>query len=639
MTTDALRVDAASFDATVNGRVAAPGPLAVPWIAIHATLTDAFQEHSRSVSILIVALPPVDPNVDDEAVGATAHFATPLGPTTVVDVDVEDEHAVIADAISTNATHRQATHGAEATRLPYGTATRRECDGTYVHQIGLTIAWCKACVAVVNIRVAAFRSRRRKETFSMRWTRLIAVTGVLPPLCILLSILDQSPRATAQEQETAAVQQSSTATSLADASTTASIVDHATKTIRTGRKIFRFDTFGDESFWGGALKLHRAIEGAKLGGIGPGLSPRNALALGLKVDSRALPPDVADAIRSGKLNLDDPANTLALLKLNAVVGLTGFFHSNGVFRSVGIQCALCHSMVDDSFAPGIGRRLDGWANRDLNVGAIVALAPDLRPLTQLLGVSDSTVRHVLRSWGPGKFDAELILDGKAFQPNGRSAATLIPPAFGLAGVNLHTWTGWGSVTHWNAFVSNLEMHGKGFFFDPRLDDSAQFPIAAANGFGHVSNEPDLITAKLAPLHFYQLALAAPTPPAGAFDRAAAARGDELFSGKAKCSSCHVEPLWTEPGWNLHKPGEIGLDAFQANRAPDRAYRTSPLAGLWTHTNDARRAIGLLPVRQGGFFHDGRFATLLDVINHYNRVFQLGLTDQEKRDLVEYLKSL
>jgi hypothetical protein len=417
------------------------------------------------------------------------------------------------------------------------------------------------------------------------------------------------------------------------------IVGQATATIRQGRQIFRFDTFGDEAFWGGALKLHRAIEGSRFGGVGPGVSPRTALAVGLKVDSAALPPETRDAIRNGRLNLDDPANTLALLKLNAVLGLTGFFKSDGTLRSIGIQCALCHSMVDDSFAAGIGRRLDGWANRDLNVGAIVALAPDLTPLTTLLGADDATVRKVLRSWGPGKFDAELILDGKAFRPDGKPAATLIPPAFGLAGVNLHTWTGWGSVTHWNAFVANLEMHGSGVFFDPRLDDANQFPIAARNGFGHVRMDPDRITAKLAPLHVYQLAIKAPTPPAGTFDAAAAARGAELFSGKAKCSMCHVEPLWTEPGWNLHKPSEIGLDAFQADRAPDRGYRTSPLAGLWTHNNPSRTKAGLQPIMQGGFFHDGRFATLRAVINHYNDVFHLGLTDAEKHDLAEYVKSL
>ncbi len=445
--------------------------------------------------------------------------------------------------------------------------------------------------------------------------------------------------AVAQETQSAQSELSIAATSLADAGTTNAIINHAAATIRTGRQIFRFDTFGDEAFWGGALKLHQAIEGSKFGGQGPGLSPRAALSLGLKVDSRALPPELVTALQQGKVNLDDPANTLALLKLNAVLGVTGFFRSNGTLRSVGIQCALCHSTVDDSFAPGIGRRLDGWANRDLNVGAIVALAPSMQPFQDLLGVSSGTVRTVLKSWGPGKFDAELALDGKAFRPDGKSAATLIPPAFGLAGVNLHTWTGWGSVTHWNALVANLEMHGTGTFFDPRLDDSEQFPIAAANGFGHVRVEPDRITAKLAPLHVYQLAIAAPKPPAGSFDRAAAERGDELFSGKAKCAMCHVEPLFTEPGWNLHTPKEIGVDAFQADRAPDHRYRTSPLAGLWTHVNESRHAAGLAPVKQAGFFHDGRFRTLMDVMNHYNRVFNLGLTDQEKRDVIEYMKSL
>jgi hypothetical protein len=466
----------------------------------------------------------------------------------------------------------------------------------------------------------------------MQITKAIALSVSVPLLFVVAATVGTSRRATAQASDPP---------DIATAGTTAFIVDQATATIRAGRQTFRFDTFGDEAFWGGALKLHRAIEGSRFGGVGPGLSPRMALALGLKVDSRALPLQTRDAIKAGKVNLDDPAVTLALLKLNAVVGVTGFFRSDGTLRSVGIQCALCHSLVDDSFAPGIGRRLDGWANRDLNVGAIVALAPNLEPLTTLLGVDDATVRAVLRSWGPGKFDAELILDGKAFRPDGKPAATLIPPAFGLAGVNLHTWTGWGSVTHWNAFVANLEMHGVGTFFDPRLDDADQFPIAAKNKFGHVRTDPDhdRITAKLAPLHFYQLAIKAPKPPAGSFDRAAAERGDKLFEDKAKCNMCHVEPLWTEPGWNLHKPSELGLDAFQADRAPDRRYRTSPLAGIWTHTNEARTAVGLQPLKQAGFFHDGRFKTLMDVVNHYNRVFNLGLTDAEKRDLVEYVKSL
>lgn len=472
----------------------------------------------------------------------------------------------------------------------------------------------------------------------MRSSKTAALGAAISVIGLLIAIVATSHRATAQSASDPSTS-AATDSSIATAGKLASILDHASNTIRQGRQIFRFDTFGDEAFWGGAVQLHRAIEGSRFGGVGPGLSPRAALGLGLKVDSAVLPQATIDAIRGGHVNLDDPAVTLALLKLNAVVGLTGFFKSNGTLKAVGIQCALCHSTVDDSVAAGIGRRLDGWANRDLNVGAIVALAPDLSPLTTLLGVDDATVRRVLRSWGPGKFDAELSLDGKAFRPDGKAAATLIPPAFGLAGVNLHTWTGWGSVTHWNALVANLEMHGSGVFFDPRLDDAAQFPIAARNGFGHVRMDPDRITAKLAPLHFYQLALAAPKPPAGSFDPAAAARGDELFSGKAKCSTCHVEPLWTEPGWNLHTPSEIGIDAFQADRAPDRRYRTAPLAGLWTHNNPSRNAIGLRSVNQGGFYHDARFARLRDVINHYNDLFHLGLSDAEKHDLAEYVKSL
>jgi hypothetical protein len=282
--------------------------------------------------------------------------------------------------------------------------------------------------------------------------------------------------------------------------------------------------------------------------------------------------------------------------------------------------------VDDSFAPGIGKRLDGWPNRDLNVGAIIALAPDLSPFTEQLGVDDATVRKVLSGWGVGKFDAELLLDGKASRPDGTSSATLLPAAFGLAGVALHTWTGWGAVTHWNALVANLEMMGKGTFFDPRLDDATKFPIAARLQKGHTRNTPDLISSKLGDLHLYQLALKAPPAPAGSFDAGAADRGKVSFMGKARCSECHVPPMFSEPGWPMHTAAEIGIDDFQAMRSPDGRYRTSPLAGLRTHM-------------KGGFYHDGRFATLLDVVNHYDLVFNLNLGDGEKSDLVEYLKSL
>ena len=401
---------------------------------------------------------------------------------------------------------------------------------------------------------------------------------------------------------------------------------NAQRMLTEGKQTFRFDTFGDEVFWTDALQLHRAIEGEKFGGVGPGVSPKTALAVGLKVDSEVLPSSLVSQLKKGRVNLDDPATTLALLKLNAVVGVRGTFNTDGSLKTVGITCALCHSTVNDSFAPGIGQRLDGWANRDLNVGAIVALSPNLQPVANLLGVDEATVRTVLQSWGPGKFDAELFLDGKAFRPDGKSAATLLPPAFGLVGVNLHTWTGWGSVTHWNAFVANLEMHGQGTFYDPRLNDATKFPIAAREGFGNVRSNPDLITAKLPALHFYQLAIPAPPAPAGSFDAAAAARGEALFKNEAKCSTCHVPPIYTEPGWNMHTAAEIGIDDFQAKRSPDERYRTSPLKGLWTH-------------QKGGFYHDGRFQTLRDVIEHYNSFFGTNLSEQQKLDLIEYLKSL
>jgi hypothetical protein len=402
---------------------------------------------------------------------------------------------------------------------------------------------------------------------------------------------------------------------------------NAQQMMEQGREIFRYDTFGDEAFWGDTLRLHEAVAGEVLGGVGDGVSPATALAVGLKVDAAALPPELVTQIQQGEVDLEDPATTLALLQLNAVVGVKGIFDEAGNLQSMGITCALCHSTVDDSFAPGIGQRLDGWPNRDLNVGTIVSLAPDLSAFTDLLGVDEATVKEVLASWGPGKFDAQLTLDGIAYRPDGKSAATLLPAAFGLAAVNQHNSTGgWGNVTYWNAFVANLEMHGQGTFFDARLDNAEQYPVAAQAGLGHKRDEPDLITAKLGALHFYQLAIPAPTPPQGSFDPEAAARGETLFTGKANCAQCHVPPIYTEPGWNTHKAEEIGIDDFQANRSPDRSYRTAPLKGLWAH-------------QKGGFYHDGRFATLQEVIEHYDTFFALGLTEEEMGDLVEFLKSL
>jgi hypothetical protein len=405
------------------------------------------------------------------------------------------------------------------------------------------------------------------------------------------------------------------------------IQDNVDDMMKRGREIFRYDTFGSESFWGDQLKLHEAIAGEKQGGRGPGLSPKQALQLGLKVDQGKVPSTLLEVIKGGAVSLENPETTLELLRANAVVGVTGFFDKKDKrLRSVGLQCAFCHSTVDDSFARGIGRRLDGWPNRDLNVGAIVELSPDLKPMADLLKTDEATVRKVLLSWGPGKYDAELNQDGKAFRPDGKSGATVLPAAFGLAGVHLHTYTGWGSVTYWNAYVATTQMVGQGTFFDPRLKNQAQFPIGAAAGFGDMRPQSDLVTEKLGALHFYQLAIPAPTPPKKLFNKEAAARGKEVFNGKAKCASCHVPPLFTEPGWPLHTPEEIGIDDFQANRSPEKRYRTTPLRGLFTRM-------------RGGFYHDGRFATLDEVVNHYNAVKQLNLTGPEHADLIEYLKSL
>jgi len=403
------------------------------------------------------------------------------------------------------------------------------------------------------------------------------------------------------------------------------IKEHADNMYSEGKGTFRDDTFGSEAFWGDQLRLHTAIAGEQLGGVGPGLSARQALSLGLKVDLERLPAGLVQALQAGQIDLDKADTTVALLKADAVVGVKAFFEGDRV-KSMGITCALCHSTVDSSFAAGIGRRLDGWPNRDLNVGEIVAFSPTVKPIADALSVSEETVRTVLRSWGPGKYDAELDKDGKAFRPDGRSAATVLPAAFGLAGQNMHTYTGWGSVPYWNAYVAVTQMHGQGTFVDSRLDDPAKFPLAAKSGAGNVRATHDLVSAKLPALHYYQISIPAPKPPAGSFDPAAALRGQAVFNGKAKCATCHVPPLYAEPGFKLHKGEAIGIDDFHASRSPTGAYRTTPLKGLFTR-------------EKGGFYHDGRFNGYDAVIDHYKPVLGFQLTASEQADLVAFLKSL
>jgi mono/diheme cytochrome c family protein len=394
--------------------------------------------------------------------------------------------------------------------------------------------------------------------------------------------------------------------------------------IAQGKEIFRYDSFGDEDFWSGLLHLDKAIAGTSNGGFGPGVSPKIALAVGLKVDATALPANVVAGIQSGAISLDDPATTIELLKLNAVVGIKGTFNGAGQLQAIGVTCASCHSTVDNTFATGIGNRLDGWPNRDLNVGAIISLTDNAKPIADMLHVDEPTLRTVLGGWGPGKFPAILFMDGKALKPDGTIAANLIPAAFGLKDITLTTYTGWGDISYWNAFVGTLEMHGKGTLIDPRMNDAVKYPIAVENNFWNTTHTPDLITSKLPALKAYQHSIAAPKPPAGSFDAAAANRGKVIFNTKAQCASCHAAPVFADNV--LHTPAEIGIDDFEAKRSPTGKYRTPPLSGLFAKM-------------KGGFYHDGRFPALPDVVDHYNNHFSLGLSASEKLDLVEYLKSL
>jgi hypothetical protein len=390
------------------------------------------------------------------------------------------------------------------------------------------------------------------------------------------------------------------AASLSVAILTAVSSSGQSQTSSDGQSIFRFDTFGDEQLWTETLRMQHAIAN---------VTPRTALSVGLKVDSNALPPALINAIKAGQVNLDDPALTIQLLKLNAVVGVIGkVVGANNTLATVGITCALCHSVVDNSVAPGIGKRLDGWPNRTLNVGAIIALSPAV------------TDKAPFQSWGPGKFDPRFqYFNGTTIVPlNSPTLPVVIAPAFGLQGVRFETYTGDGPISYWNNYVGVTQMGGHGRFCDSRIGIC-------------ISQTPDLVTPKLPALLQYQLSLPTPPPPAGSFDRAAARRGQDLFTGVARCATCHIPPLLTDvlsgPDPNvpfLHSPFAVGTEPVYASRSATKKYRTTPLRALWQHPP---------------YFHDGSAADLLAVVNHYNSFFMLGLSDRQKADLVEFLKTL
>ena len=347
-----------------------------------------------------------------------------------------------------------------------------------------------------------------------------------------------------------------------------------------GQRVFRFDTFGDEQLWTDKLRMHEVVEKS--------VDPTTALKVGLKVDADALPPGTLQ-----KVDLKSPATTVALLKMNAVVGLQATVDANNHITKIGVTCALCHSTVDNLVMPGIGRRMDGWPNRDLNVGAIIALSPALT----------AAQKAVYQSWGPGKYDPRYNQDGK-------STPLVLPPAYGLAKVKNETYTAEGPISYWNAYVAVTQMGGQGNFSDPKLKIN-------------ITHSPDLVTSKLPALRDYQHSLPAPPPPAGTFDATLAARGQGVFD--RSCSSCHVGGMGTDNNQGkTHAPAETGVDAGYAARTNIKAYRTTPLRGLWQHAP---------------YFHDGSAATLADVVTHYNQVRKLGLSPEQQRELVEYLKSL
>ena len=358
-----------------------------------------------------------------------------------------------------------------------------------------------------------------------------------------------------------------------------------------GQSIFRLDTYGDESFWTDTLRMHEVIRTK--------VSPATAMSVGLKVDVDALPAEIKAGLQNKSIDLNDPKTTVALLKLGAVVGVVGHVDASNTLTRVGVSCALCHSTVDNSFAPNIGHRLDGWPNRDLNVGGIIALSPALTP----------EQRTVYQSWGAGKYDPRFNLDKK-------NMPVVIPPAFGLRQVKREIYTGDDTISYWNAYVAITQMHGHGHFVDSRIGVD-------------VNNPPNLTSSKLAALRTYQFTLLSPKARAGTFDAAAARRGRSVFDAVAKCSSCHAGAVLTDVNQGvLHAPAEVGQSAAYADRSATKRYRTTPLRGLWNP-----------PQLKGPYFHDGSAATLADVVDHYVKLKGLSLTPTQRADLIEYLKSL
>jgi hypothetical protein len=375
----------------------------------------------------------------------------------------------------------------------------------------------------------------------------------------------------------------------------------AARRLRDGQAIFRFDTFGDEQLWTGVLRMHDVIAT---------VAPATALAVGLKIDVEALPPGVIAALRAGHVNLADPAVTVELVRLNAVLGVRGTVNETGRLTSVGITCAFCHSTVDNSFAAGIGKRLDGWANLTLNVGAIVALSPAL----------PDALKAEFQTWGPGRYDPRHhAFDGINLVPlNAPSLPIVIPSIYGLAGVGFETFTADGPISYWNSYVGVGQMGGHGNFSDVRIGLT-------------ITQAPDLVTSKLPALLDYQLSLRTPDPPRGSFDTEAAKRGAQVFRKQGRCAFCHQAPHFTDvlSGPNpavpvLHEPVEVGMNPAYAARTATGKYRTTPLRGLWQHAP---------------YFHDGSAADLRAVVEHYDRLFGLHLSRSRKADLVAFLKSL